>query len=344
MKKHDVGFTLWGFIGFFLVIAGVTTSSVFIYATLQNQGQSIPSIAACMLGNVIFGTLVCVFIDILRRKIMVSRPTEQILKATERIASGDFNVRLTPVHRIDKYDRYDVIMQNINLMAKELSQNEILKSDFVSNVSHEIKNPLSVIQNYATMLTSEKIDEKTRKEYVEILVSASKRLSDLVSNVLKLNKLEHGEINDEKTLFVLSELVRNCVLSFEDIIEKKGLDLLCSIDEISLTGNPSYVEIAVNNLLSNAIKFTEKGYISVTLKQEGNKAIIAVKDSGIGIDEEIKKHVFDKFYQGDSSRSTEGNGLGLALVKKITEKIGGEISVDSEVGKGSEFTLKLSVD
>ncbi len=344
MKKNKhIGFTLTGLFAFFTTIAVVTTGSVLVYAELVKQNSSVLAIAACMLGNVLFGAIICVVIDYWRRKVMVQRPTEQILQATEKIANGDFNIKLVPKHKVDKFDEYDKIMLNINTMASELSKNEVLKTDFISNVSHEIKTPLAIIQNYATMLTSEKLDENKRKEYLETLVSASKRLSNLITNILKLNKLENQEIAPEIKNFDFSELVRMCVLNFEELIDKKGLELECNIDEVSINSNQGYLEIAVNNLISNAIKFTEKGTITVNLKQEKENAILEVIDTGCGIDKDVAKHIFDKFYQGDTSHSAEGNGLGLALVKKIADLLGGEISVESVKNKGSKFTIKLKI-
>lgn len=272
---------------------------------------------------------------------MVDDPTEQILEATQKIANGDFNVKLIPNHTFEKYDQYDKIKENLNLMVEELRKNEMLKLDFISNVSHEIKTPLAVIQSYVSALQNKNLDEETRQKYAKSLGQASRRLSDLITNILKLNKLENQQIIDFQDVDV-GELLREVVISYENLFEKKELNYNCEILDIKLFTSPSSLEIVFNNLLSNAIKFTEpKGEINISLKQDSNYVIFKVTDTGCGIDEETGKHIFDKFYQGDTSHSIEGNGLGLALVKQVIDKLGGEISVESELGKGSTFTVKL---
>ena len=230
-------------------------------------------------------------------------------------------------------------------MTAELSKNELLKNDFISNVSHEIKTPLSVIQNYARVLQSEKLSKDKRDEYLKGLVTQTKKLSDLISNILKLNKLENQKIVPEIEEIDLAELLRTCTLSFEELLESKNIKLNCNIDEMKIISSASLLEIVFNNLISNAIKFTDReGKITISLKSEGDYAVVRVKDSGCGISQEVGEHIFDKFYQGDSSHSNEGNGLGLAMVKKVIDLIGGEISVESKVGVGSTFIIKLKKD
>ena len=227
-------------------------------------------------------------------------------------------------------------------MASELAKTEILKSDFISNVSHEVKTPLAVIQNYATLLQDESLDNQTRKNYAQTLVSASKRITDLITNILKLNKLENQEIKQETERFSLSDALAETVLEFEPLIEKKNLQLECDFDEITINSSKSLLEIVWNNLISNAIKFTpDGGQIKITLQREERNAKVCVSDTGAGISPEIGARIFEKFYQGDTSHSREGNGLGLALVKKVIDILGGEITVQSELNKGSTFTILL---
>ena len=190
-------------------------------------------------------------------------------------------------------------------------------------------------------MQNKNLDEETRQKYAKSLGQASRRLSDLITNILKLNKLENQQIIDFQDVDV-GELLREVVISYENLFEKKELNYNCEILDIKLFTSPSSLEIVFNNLLSNAIKFTEpKGEINISLKQDSNYVIFKVTDTGCGIDEETGKNIFDKFYQGDTSHSIEGNGLGLALVKQVIDKLGGEISVESELGKGSTFTVKL---
>jgi len=335
--------TLSGYIIFFFTIALVVTLALAIFVAInRHSGGNTTLIAITMLCAIVFLSTVCTFIDVIRRKIMIDKPVRKILEGTERIAAGDFSVRLSPEHSYEKYDDYDLIMENLNAMAGELEKSEILKTDFISNVSHEIKTPLAIIQNYASLLERADLDEPARKKYAASIAQATKRLADLVANILKLNKLENQRLSLEFERVRLDEMLAQAVLTFEDLIESKNLNLQCDLKETTIFSVPNYLEIVWNNLLSNAIKFTEpNGTISVRLKEEKGKAVVSVSDTGCGIPPEIGKRIFDKFYQGDTSHSSEGNGLGLALVKKVIDVLGGEISVSSEQGKGSTFTIVL---
>ena len=285
---------------------------------------------------------VCAIADGIRRKIMVNRPVDKILEATGRIAAGDFSVRIETEHPYGRYDEFDCIIDNLNKMAAELSGNEVLRSDFISNVSHELKTPLAIIHNYASAIAGEGLDEQTRKKYASVLVSTSARLSSLVTNILKLNRLENQEIKTKKIPVRLDEMLAQSILQFEDKIDEKSLALDCDFDEITVRSDPDYLELVWNNLISNAVKFTDEGgSINVSLKREDGRAVVKVADTGCGISKETGEHIFDKFYQGDTSHAQEGNGLGLALVKKVIDVLGGEISVESRPGKGSVFTVRL---
>ena len=344
--ESKIGFSFAGFVLFFLTITITSTASILIYyfSTAKSHGNT-TIVAFSVLGIIIFGAILCTISDIIRRKYMVEKPVKKILDATQKIASGDFSVKITHYHEYDKYDEYDLIFDNINAMAAELSKNELLKNDFISNVSHEIKTPLAVIQNFTKALQNPKLSKEKKEEYLKGLTIQTKKLSDLISNILKLNKLENQKIVPEIEEFDLSELLRVSILSFENLIEKKELELECDIDDMNIVSSKTMLEIVFNNLISNAIKFTEPhGKISISLKQDKTHATIKFKDTGCGISKEVGKHIFNKFYQGDSSHSSEGNGLGLALVKNVIDIIGGEISVESKVGEGSTFTVKLKKD
>lgn len=329
-----------GYIGFFLLIGAVTTAVVLIFDAIQDLSRN--TVVFSMLGIIIFLAFFCTLFDFLRRQFYVKEPVDKILEATERIAGGDFTARLEIKHRLKDYDEFDYIMENLNKMAKELSQNEILKNDFVSNVSHEIKTPLAIIQNYATTLKNDNLSAEKRKNYAEILVQASARLNDLVINILKLNKLENQGLTGGYENIRLDEMLAEAVLFFEEAIERKNLRLNCELEEVTVYSSPTNLEIVWNNLISNAVKFTpEGGEIGVYLKKENDCAVVRVSDTGCGISPETGKRIFDKFYQGDTSHAKEGNGLGLALVKKVIDVIGGEISVESEEGKGSTFSITI---
>lgn len=332
-------YTLFGFICFFFTAAFNIGMGILVYSLAQNANTLVKVIA--ILGVIAFAALFCTIADYIRRKVMIERPLNEILKATELMARGNFKIRLIPHNSYQNYDEFDYIKEDLNKMANELSKSEVLKSDFIANVSHEIKTPLSVIQNYAKMLDDDTLSVNTRKKYLSILIKACNNLSNLVTNILKLNKLENDKLTPEIKKFNLSESLINQILSYEELIDKKKIVLNCDIEEnLYITSEESYLAIIWNNLMSNAIKFTNKGgTISVSLKKMDDKYIVKVSDTGIGMDKETGKYIFDKFYQGDTSHSKEGNGLGLALVKRVITILGGSISVESEVGKGTTFKI-----
>lgn len=345
MKKSRGSSSKLNFVGtlaFFFTVAFVAMVVVLIYDYIIGKTSNKGLISVLILIVICILSVVGAAIDAIRRKLMIDRPVTKILDATERIAKGDFSVRLDLSHDYGKYTKYDLVMENLNVMAAELGKTELLKSDFISNVSHEIKTPLAIIQNYATALQSEDLDKETREKYTKTLIHASKRISDLITNILKLNKLENQEIKAENVAFDLTAALSETVLEFEDLLENKNLTLECDFEEVTLFSSPALLEIVWNNLLSNAIKFTnEGGRVEVSLKKKGEQAVVSVSDSGVGISKETGKKIFEKFYQGDTSHSQEGNGLGLALVKKVIDILGGEINVESELGKGSTFTITV---
>lgn len=338
MKRRN--FSPLGYFLFFINVAAVVTCAVLVFSVIDDMNAA--AIAAIMLAVVVALAALCTLVDYLRRRFIDGKITDEIASATALMAHGDYTVRLTPRHSYNAYDEYDIIMENLNSLAAELAKTEMMNSDFISNVSHEIKTPLSVISNYAAALKKGGLDVETREKYITTLINASKRLSDLVVNVLKLNKLEHSNVAADLKEFDLAEELRTCILDFEEVIENKNLQLECDIDELTLYSDKSLLETVWHNLISNAVKFTpERGKISVSLKNENGFAVVKVSDTGCGIAVGTGEHIFDKFYQGDASHAQEGNGLGLAMVKRVIDILGGEISVSSKVGEGSTFTVKL---
>lgn len=334
--------TLTRILLFFVLIAFTIQIAVLVYDYIIQRTRDKGLIALLMLSVIVILSAVCTFIDALRRRYTVDRYVEQILEATKRMANGDFSVRLNVSHPYGKYTDYDVIMENVNTLAAELSKSEILKTDFISNVSHELKTPLTVIKNYAELLQCGDLDAESREKYAQTLRQAAVRLSDLITNILKLNKLENQEIKPEFRSFSLTESLAQAVLTYEDIAERKGLTLDCDFADVTLYSAPSLLEIVWNNLLSNAVKFTDcGGTVKIRLARKIDRAVITVSDSGCGISPETGARIFEKFYQGETSHAGEGNGLGLPLVKKVIDILGGEISVQSEQGKGTTFTVVL---
>ena len=331
-----------GYLIFFLTIFVTVTVSLTLFMWVNRKtGGNRWLLVLVMMLIIVALSAICAGVDVIRRKIMIDRPVRMILSATEKIATGDFSVRLETLHEYEKYDDYDLIMENLNAMVAELKKNEVLKTDFISNVSHELKTPLAVIKNYTALLRVEK-DEAAREKCLETVIQATERLNGLIVNILKLNKLENQNLKPEYEKIRLHDMLAEAVLAFEDRIAEKEIELECDFDEVETISSKAYLEIVWNNLLSNAVKFTGKGgKICVSVQEVGGMPVVSVSDTGVGISAETGAHIFDKFYQGDTSHAAEGNGLGLALVKKVIDLIGGEISVRSEIGKGSTFTVKL---
>ena len=335
---------------FFLLIAFVISCCMLLFLhTMQTSvgitftEKGIKTAAILTMGNVIFLSLLCTVIDAVRRMFIVERPVRRIVDGAEKIARGDFTARIKPFRSIDSDAGFDVIIDCFNRMAEELSGVETLRTDFIANVSHELKTPLSVMQNYATLLQSTNISDEQRIEYANAITVQSCRLADLITNILKLNRLENQQIYPVSKRYDLGEQLAECLLNFEDTWEKKNIDIETDIEEeVFVESDNELLSLVWNNLFSNAFKFTEPGgAVSVTLKTEGDFATVKVTDTGCGIPPEVGKHIFEKFYQGDTSHATQGNGLGLALVKRVVDIVGGDISVESEVGKGSTFTVKI---
>jgi len=272
-------------------------------------------------------------------------PLHSMAEATEKVAGGDFSVYVPPLHTADKLDYLDVMIMDFNKMVEELGSIETLKTDFVSNVSHEMKTPIAVIKNYAELLQMGQVTEETRIEYAKSIENAAEKLSDLISNILKLNKLENQSIVPEVEDYDVCRQLCECILQLEDAWDEKEIELETQIEDAAMVrADANLLELVWNNLLSNAVKFTGKGG-SVRICQTSGKGhvIVTISDTGCGIAKESVNHIFDKFYQGDTSHAKEGNGLGLALVKRVLELMEGDIQVVSEEGKGSAFTVRLPV-
>lgn len=339
-------FSPWNYLVFFITIASVVSISFLVFANnldIDTSGVDIGRSSRLTLINVLILTSIFTIVDALRRKYTVERPVKRILNATHRLTEGDFSVRIEPLHGINSNNELDLIINNLNTMAEELGGIETLRSDFIASVSHELKTPLAVIQNYATMMQSTALTEEKRIEYAKTISDASRKFSELVTNILKLNKLDNQQIYPEVSEYNLSEQLRECLLNFESVWEKKSLIIETDIDEdVCIKADAELLFLVWNNLISNAVKFTgDGGKILVSLKQSNGGAIIKVSDTGCGIAPEVRGRIFEKFYQGDNSHSVQGNGLGLALVKRVVDITGGEISVESTLGQGSTFTVKL---
>ena len=266
-------------------------------------------------------------------------PLLEFGQAARKVAEGDFTVQLRAKRKDGQKDEMEVFIEDFNKMVKELATIETLKGDFIANISHEIKTPLAIIQNYATYLRKSDLTKEEKDNFITTIVEASQKLSNMVSNVLRLNKLDSQEIIQKET-FSLDEQLRQCILALDEKFDEKNLELEIDLTEVVIESDESLLEIVWNNLLTNAIKFTpESGRIEITLKKEKSFVEVKISDSGCGMDENTCTHVFDRFYQGDTSHSVNGNGLGLALAKRVIDLTEAKITVLSKPGVGSTFCV-----
>lgn len=342
MEKTRSIFSLRRYVIIFLLISFVVSCSFILFLdTFSFTKEQIQDDAILTFLNVLFLSFLFCVIDGVQRKITIEKPVKSIQKTTEELAKGNFKARVDIGKTSSTRNEFDIIADNINKMASELSGIETLRSDFVSNVSHELKTPLAVIGNYSTMLQALELSDEKRMEYAIAISSATSRLSELVTNILKLNKLENQQIYPDKETYYLGEQLAESVLGFEEVWESKNIEIHMDIaDDITVTADKELLSLVWNNLLSNAFKFTDEGgKVEVRLNKENGKTKVSISDSGCGISDEAGKHIFDKFYQGDTSHATKGNGLGLALVKRVIDICGADISVSSRLNVGTTFTV-----
>lgn len=265
-------------------------------------------------------------------------PFKKLVAAMERIADGDFDVRLTG--RASNKEVAE-IYAGFNMMAHELQAMETLQSDFVSNVSHEFKTPITAIEGYATLLQGTEGASEEQSQYIEKILFNTRRLSRLVGNILLLSKVDNKAIPTKPVTFRLDEQIRQSIVLLEAEWEKKNIEFDVDLDVMDYTGYENLLMHVWNNLIGNAVKFDpEGGYVGIRLKRDERHAVVTVEDNGPGISPEASKHVFNKFYQIDSSHKAEGNGLGLALVKQIVTLSDGSVSTENRAEGGCRFTVR----
>ncbi|MGN0571907.1 MAG: ATP-binding protein [Candidatus Fimenecus sp.] len=270
----------------------------------------------------------------------ITTPVKSISTAIDEVAKGNFDVQIDTAKF---HDEIRDLGDNLNKMILELKSIEVMRSDFVSNVSHEFRAPLSAIQGYVTLLSNPSLSDEQRREYFTLLSESTRDLSGLVDSVLKLSRLESQNIAPKSAPFRLDEQLRRVVLLFESQWAQKELDLELDLPECTYTGNAELLHQIWTNLFGNAVKYTPPhGKIGVRLCPESDgRVCVQISDTGIGMSDEVKSHIFEKFYQGDSSHRAVGNGLGLALVQTACQLTGSTVSVESTEGVGSTFTVHL---
>lgn len=343
--------SLGRYLAFFAMVAFLVTCSTSLFVTLLSDslgvelnGANLNMAAKLTFANVVILSIIFTVLDAVRRKLTVERAAKEIKDAARRIVKGDFSARVEPIKSIFVDENLKEISKCFNKMAEELAGVETIRTDFISNVSHEMKTPISVMQNYATLLQASDLTEEKRIEYARGIATGSKRLADMMTNILKLNRLENQQIYPQSRRYNLGEQLCECIINYETIWERKNIEIETDIQEdVYVNGDEELLTLVWNNLLSNAFKFTDEGgTVAITLEVDERYAIIKVKDTGCGISSDVGARIFEKFYQGDTAHATSGNGLGLALVKRVIDILHGEIEVSSVVGKGTVFTVKLN--
>ncbi|NLG89521.1 MAG: HAMP domain-containing histidine kinase [Clostridiaceae bacterium] len=322
-----------------MVISGLLTS-VCVYVLYKMGIMPAPLLRPIL--SPVITLLLSVVIGTTISTVLVERflkPINQLIKATKIVAKGDFSVR---VKEIDGDSEIAILLRNFNHMAEELGSIEMFRNDFINNFSHEFKTPIVSIRGFARQLQNKDLSDEKRREYTDIIISESERLANMSTNVLLLTRFENQQYITNQTEYELDEQIRNCIILLEKQWSAKNIEINLNLKRISIYANQEMLSHLWINLIDNAVKYSkEHGTITITCDETTDDIIFIISDDGKGMDSYTMKHMFDKFYQGDKSRSMRGNGLGLSIAKRIVDLCMGEISVQSEVGRGTTFTVRL---
>ena len=339
--KHSLTAILIAYLLFVLVLSGLLTGGSYLLLFLTGF------IPGFLLSH--FGMPVLVILMVILFSMMISvrlgssklKPMNDLINAMGKVSRGDFSVR---VDGEDIPGAMGEVVQSFNGMASELGGIEMFRKDFINNFSHEFKTPIVSIRGFAKQLERDDLTEEQRREYAHIIVTESERLANMSSNILLLTKLENQQIITNKTEYRLDEQLRSCILLLEKQWSAKEIDLSLNLDEITYTGDEEMMSHVWVNLINNGIKFSPVGgMLELSCRKREKQIEVVVRDHGEGMSSETEKRIFEKFYQGDSAHATEGNGLGLSLVKRIVDLCGGKIEVESTLGAGTAFTVLLPV-
>ena len=338
---HSFRFTMIGSVFLIMLVSGIvaggTVSAIFLAAPELLRGSTPLLLVLISLPvSILLGT---VFSVIVSKQIL--RPVDDLIRATEEVSRGNFDIEVPIRYRKNQFSR---LIASFNAMTRELSGIEIFRNDFINNFSHEFKTPLSTIRGFARQLQNADLSPSEREEYIEIIISACDRLTAMSSGVLLLSKLENQQFITDRELCDIPEQLRGAILMLEQAWTKKGIELRLELDDgILYSCNAETMMHVWENLLSNAVKFCPDtgGIIEISCRETEDFVIVTVSDNGIGMTEQTLAHIFEKFYQGDTSHRSEGNGLGLPLVRRIVELYGGRVEVQSTPGVGSTLRVRL---
>lgn len=317
----------------------LTFTAAIVIGFVTGGTNDTTQVIASAVASIIIGTLLSFIIGN-----TVLKPLSELIKATKRVAGGDYTARLE-IGWIEKHTVRELreLIRDFNEMTEELRNTELFRKDFISSFSHEFKTPLVSIRGFARQLYEGGLTPEQEREFSKIILDETEYLSVLSQNTLLMTNLENKDIVTEKTDFSLDEQLRGCMIRLEPQWSAKNIEIdMEGLDDVRFYWNEQLLAHVWNNLFDNAVKFTpEGGTIHASCKRQDGTVTVVIADSGCGIAEDALPHIFEKFYQADSSHATKGNGLGLPLVKRIVELCGGDIAVSSEPGKGTEFTVTL---
>ncbi len=340
-RMHSVRIALIGFVLVIMLLSGTIGGSILLI--LNRLGlMSIFRLRPILVLGVSFTTSIVIGVAlaaVVTQRFL--RPISELSDAVKHVAGGDFSVRV-PEH--ESVGEINELCRSFNTMSGELAGTELFRNDFINNFSHEFKTPIVSIRGFARQLRRGNLSPEIRDEYLEIIETEADRLARMSSNVLLLSKYENLSIVSNITEFSLDEQIRRCILLFEREWTEKKLELEIELEPVTYLFNEEMLSHVWNNLISNAIRFSPPGgTLRIWCGMERGRVTVKVRDCGQGISPESLDRIFDKFYQGDTSHRSEGNGIGLALAKRVVELAGGNILVTSEAGRGSEFTVRLPV-
>ncbi|MBQ7335181.1 MAG: HAMP domain-containing histidine kinase [Clostridia bacterium] len=333
------------FVLIILLTSGLLTLTTYLFITLVfHSAPLILALTLNPLSLIIVFLLVCTLIGTVLANwlgIYYLHPLKKLIKATKEVKKGNFKVQIQS-GKNNPHSEMGMLITSFNEMVQELDGIELFRNDFINNFSHEFKTPIVSIRGFAKELQLGDLTPEQRREYAKIIAEEADRLAKLSTSVLELSKVENQQIITDKTEFSLDEQLRRCILLLEPGWSEKEIEIIPELDEVKIYSNEELLSHIWKNLIGNAIKFTPKGgMVRISLTADESNVTVQIADTGIGMTEEVKNHIFEKFYQGDPSHHRKGYGIGLTLVDRVVKLCGGSIRVDSETNRGSTFTVTL---